>query len=123
MEEKASEAAYGIAVDSADNAYVTGFTYSTNFPTTNAIQNHLACTNSFDVNANAFVTEIASGGTNLIFSTYLGGTNFDEGQGIAVDGGRLCLCDRLYGLDQFSNLEHADESAKRSIAQRFDEQK
>lgn len=83
---EAPDAAYGIAIDSADNAYVTGFTYSTNFPTTNAIQNHLACTNSFDLNANAFVTEIAAGGTNLVFSTYLGGTNFDQGQGIAVDG-------------------------------------
>ncbi|MGH7975433.1 MAG: SBBP repeat-containing protein, partial [Limisphaerales bacterium] len=82
---EAPDAAYGIALDSSDNAYVTGFTYSTNFPTTNAIQDHLACTNSFDANANAFVTEIASGGTNLVFSTYLGGTNFDEGQGIAVD--------------------------------------
>jgi hypothetical protein len=83
---ESSEAAYGIAVDSSGNAYVTGFTYSTNFPTTNAIQNHLACTNTFYVNANAFVSEIASGGTNLVFSTYLGGTNFDHGQGIAVDG-------------------------------------
>jgi hypothetical protein len=83
---ESSEAAYGIAVDSSGDAYVTGFTYSTNFPTTNAIQNHLACTNSFDLNANAFVTEIAAGGTNLVFSTYLGGTNFDQGQGIAVDG-------------------------------------
>jgi hypothetical protein len=82
---EAPDAAYGIAVDTSGNAYVTGFTYSTNFPTTNAIQNHLACTNSFDVNANAFVSEIASGGGAFVFSTYLGGTNFDEGKGIAVD--------------------------------------
>jgi hypothetical protein len=82
----APDAANGIAVDSSGNAYVTGFTYSTNFPTTNAIQNHLACTNSEFYNANAFVTEIAAGGKNLVFSTYLGGTNFDQGQGIAVDG-------------------------------------
>jgi Immunoglobulin I-set domain/Beta-propeller repeat len=81
----AYDAAFGVAVDSAGNAYVTGYTSSTNFPTTNAIQNHLACTNSFDANANAFVTEIASGGSNLVFSTYFGGTNFDQGQGIAVD--------------------------------------
>jgi hypothetical protein len=82
---ESSDAAYGIAVDSAGNAYVTGFTYSTNFPTTNAIQNHLACTNSVYFNANAFVSEIASGGSNLVFSTYFGGTNFDQGQGITVD--------------------------------------
>jgi hypothetical protein len=81
-----ADAAYGIAVDAADNAYVTGFTYSTNFPTTtNAFQKHLACTNSIYFNANAFIAEIGSGGTNLVYSTYFGGTNFDEGRGIAVD--------------------------------------
>jgi len=79
------DSANGIAVDSAGNAYVTGFTYSPDFPTNNAIQNHLACTNSEFFNANAFVTEIASNGAALVFSTYLGGTNFDEGQSIAVD--------------------------------------
>ena len=80
-----ADAAYGIAVDSLDNAYVTGFTCSTNFPTTNAIQNHLACTNSSYYFANAFVTEIASHGVSLVFSTYFGGTNYDLGKGIAVD--------------------------------------
>jgi hypothetical protein len=77
----------GIAVDSSDDAYVTGYSYSTNFPTQNAIQNHLACKYSVYFNANAFVSEIASNGTALVFSTYLGGTNFDEGLGIALDGG------------------------------------
>ena len=78
-----------IAVDLSGNAYVTGFTYSTNFPTTtNAMQKHLQATNNspFSVyfNANAFVVEIAQNGTNLNYSSYLGGTNFDEGTGIAV---------------------------------------
>jgi hypothetical protein len=82
---EAPDAAYGIAVDSSGDAYVTGFTYSTNFPAANAVQNHLACINSFDVNANAFVSEITNGGGALVFSTYLGGTNFDTGKGIAVD--------------------------------------
>jgi hypothetical protein len=81
-----ADAAYGITVDAADNAYVTGFTYSTNFPTTtNAFQKHLACANSIYFNANAFIAKISPGGTNLAFSTYFGGTNYDEGRGIAVD--------------------------------------
>jgi hypothetical protein len=84
----------GIAVDSAGNAYVTGVTYSTNFPVINAIPypgrtnlffDHLACTNSIYFNANAFITKIGPGGTNLVYSSYFGGTNFDEGKGIAVD--------------------------------------
>jgi hypothetical protein len=87
-----SEAAYGIALDSSDNAYVTGFTFSTNFPTTTngpfstgAYQNHLACTNTFYLNCNAFVAEIAHNGTNLNYSSYFGGANYDVGKGIAVD--------------------------------------
>jgi hypothetical protein len=75
-----------IAVDSSNNVYVAGFTYSTNFPTTsNAFQKHLACPNSVYFNANAFITEIGNHGTNLIYSSYFGGTNFDVGEGIAVD--------------------------------------
>lgn len=81
-----ADGAYGIAVDLAGNAYVAGATFSTNFPTTtNALQKHLACPNSFYYNANAFVTEISAYGTNLIYSSYFGGTNFDEGMGITVD--------------------------------------
>jgi hypothetical protein len=93
---ESADAAFGIAVDLAGNAYVTGFTYSTNFPvkspvpyhlagTTNLYLNRLACTNTVYFNANAFVAKIAPGGTNLIYSTYFGGNNFDVGQGIAVD--------------------------------------
>lgn len=91
-----ADGVYGITVDSADNAYVTGFTCSTNFPTTNALPfqlagttntslNSLACPNSFYFNNNAFVAEIVSNGTSLVFSSYLGGTNFDWGNSIAVD--------------------------------------
>jgi len=80
-----ADSAYGIALDSSDNAYITGFTYSTNFPVQNALQNHLACKNSFYYNANAFVSEITNGGGALVFSTYLGGTNYEMGKSIAVD--------------------------------------
>ena len=82
---ESADAAYGVAVDLAGNAYVTGFTYSTNFPVTNALQSHLACTNTVYFNANAFVAKIGAGGSPLVYSTYLGGLNFDEGEGIAVD--------------------------------------
>ena len=54
--------ASGIAMDSSGNAYVTGRHLFDQFSaTTNAYQNHLACTNSVYFNANAFVTEIAAG--------------------------------------------------------------
>jgi hypothetical protein len=81
----AMDAGIDIAVDSSDNAYVTGYSYSADFPTTNAIQKHLACPYTVYYNCNAFVSEIASNGTALVFSTYLGGITFDQGQGIALD--------------------------------------
>ncbi len=73
-----------IAVDSAGNAYITGFTGSTNFPTENPLQpsNHgtyAGCP------CNAFVTKLASSGSALVYSTYLGGSVEDGGIGIAVD--------------------------------------
>ena len=85
-----SDAAYGLAIDAAGDAFVTGFTYSTNYPATAAaILGHLATTNSYDVNCNAFVSEIAAGGSVLNYSTYLGGTNFDVGHAIAYNNGKV----------------------------------
>src|SRR6266576_1218669 len=73
----------GIAIDSSGNAYVTGNTGSTNFPTTvGAFQMSLSGV------GDAFVAEInpsTSGQTSLTYSTYLGGNGSDEGFGIAVD--------------------------------------
>jgi hypothetical protein len=71
----------GIAVDAAGNAYVTGSTASSNFPTTaGAFQKTLA-----NSGGNAFVTKVNVGGTALVYSTFLGGTALDDGFGIAVD--------------------------------------
>ena len=87
---QSSESAFGITLDSADNAFVTGLTYSTNFPVTpNAYQPRPACSNTFYINANAFVSEVAAGGGHLNYSTYLGGTNYDVGRGIACNNGRV----------------------------------
>jgi hypothetical protein len=73
------DAASGIAVDSAGNAYVTGTTGSTNFPTVNPVQSANAGL------SNVFVAKINPTGSALVYSTYLGGSYFDNGYGIAVD--------------------------------------
>ena len=78
-----SEGAYGVALDSARNVYVTGFTFSSDFPTRNAMQTHLAdaCCDS-----DSFITKLNATGDQLIFSTYFGGASgTDVGRGIAVD--------------------------------------
>jgi len=81
-----ADAGYAIAVDANQNAYVAGYTATTNFPvSSNAIQKKLQCTNSIYFNHNAFVAEISAFGTNLNYSSYLGGMNFDTATGIAVD--------------------------------------
>jgi len=76
----------GIAVNAAGNAYITGFTYSsgtTGFPVTpGAYQT----SNGGNGHNDAFVTELGTGGNRLVYSTYLGGSAYDAGQAIALDG-------------------------------------
>ena len=66
----------GIAVDATGNAYVTGITLSTNFPTANPFQATLA--GSYD----AFVTKLNAAGNALVYSTYLGGSRMNVGSAL-----------------------------------------
>lgn len=75
-----SDTGTSIAVDSAGNAYVTGSTSSTNFPTINPLQS------AYDGDQDAFVVKLNPAGSELVYSTYLGGSDSDIGFGIAVDG-------------------------------------
>src|SRR2546426_1440159 len=65
----------GIAVDADGNAYVTGFTKSPDFPTTAGALQPTFGGGSVD----AFVTKLDPTGSSLVYSTYLGGTDQDEG--------------------------------------------
>ena len=69
----------GIAVDPEGNAYVTGSTRSADFPIVNPLQPGIA--GSFD----AFVTQLNPAGSALVYSTYLGGSDLEEANGIALD--------------------------------------
>jgi hypothetical protein len=75
------DAAYGVAVDSAGNAYVTGHTASpeTTFPV--SVGPGLTYEGSWD----AFVAKVMSDGTALAYCGYIGGSGQDEGSAIAVD--------------------------------------
>jgi hypothetical protein len=68
-----------IAVDSQGNAYVTGHTSSAEFPTVGPLQ---ASLNGVQ---NAFVSKLNASGSALIYSTYLGGSASDAGNGVAID--------------------------------------
>ena len=71
---------YGIAVDSNGSAYVTGYTSSANFP---IMASSYQIT--FGGGQDAFVSKLNPAGSALVYSTYLGGSSTDNGQGIAVD--------------------------------------
>jgi len=69
----------GVAVDSAGNAYVTGLTYSADFPLQSPMQARIGG------GADVFVTKLNAAGNALVYSTYLGGEADDFGLGLAVD--------------------------------------
>ncbi len=75
------DSGYGIAVDAAGNAYITGTTSSNPFPTTPGAFQTFYQAGAYD----AFVTKLNATGSALVYSTYLGGAGNDEGWGIAVD--------------------------------------
>ncbi len=68
-----------IAVDSNNNIYIAGTTSSTNFPLKNAAFGASAGL------ADIFVTKIDAAGANILYSTYVGGSGLDRGDGIAID--------------------------------------
>jgi hypothetical protein len=83
-----ADAASSIAIDTSDNAYVTGNTYSNDFPTSsNPFQkSNLAYAKQ---GGNAFITKLNSTGSSLIYSTFLGGT----GNSYAIGAGTFFVGD------------------------------
>jgi hypothetical protein len=77
-----------IAVDADGNAYVTGFTASTNFPTVNPLQSSHGGGDGFDVDA--LVLKLNPTGSALVYSTYLGGSS-EENCVFFVDGGSIAV--------------------------------
>lgn len=78
-----SEQGAAIAVDSTGQAYVTGFTQSTNFP---ARGGGLATPQSAAPLSDAYFARLNPTGTTFIYAAYLGGNSTDTGAGVAVDG-------------------------------------
>src|ERR1017187_2935608 len=77
-----TDVATGVAVDSANCAYITGYTNSLDFPTTSGAYRPNAGSGS---NQETFIAKLTADGTALIYSTYLGGNADDMPVGIAVD--------------------------------------
>ena len=80
---ESNDTGLGVAVDSAGDAYVTGFTSSAAFPLKSALQGTFA-----GGTLDAFVTELNPAGSALVYSTYLGGGGDDTGVAIALDNNK-----------------------------------
>ena len=103
---------FGIAVDVSGSAYVTGYTQSTNFPTTSGAKQ---TTNAG--NYDAFVAKLSADGSSLMYSTYLGGSNADYGQGIAVDSSGNAY---VTGYTQSTNFPTTSGATQTTYAGNYD---
>lgn len=77
-----SAGTHGLAVDTQGNAYVAGYTFSANFPTTPG-----SFQTSFGGVHDLFVSKLSMDGSQLLASTFVGGSAGDGNEGIVVDGG------------------------------------
>jgi hypothetical protein len=93
--------ANGITVDAFGNAYVIGITFSINFPTANPLKPVISGLND------AFVTKINREGTAILYSTYLGGAGFEDGEGIAIDRQNNVYVSGWTNSDDFPTLDAA----------------
>jgi hypothetical protein len=104
--------AFGVAIDANANAYLVGTTTSSNFPTAgNALQ---PTVNGSNTNGEAFVSRIdttLSGGPSLIYSTYLGGSNVDDGSAVALGPQNVVYATGTTASDDFPTTPGAFSSA------------
>ena len=109
------DGANGIAVDASGHAYVTGSTISTDFPATSGAFQKV--NDAVSGGTNAFIAEFNFSGSDLKYSTYLGGSIDDEASGIAMDAaGNVYIAGSAYSPDfpvtsgAFQKVNHAAAS-------------
>jgi len=99
--------AKGVAIDSANNVYLTGYTTGGNFPTKNAFQPESGGGDDAWV---AKFNPAESGEASLIYSTYLGGIGTDQGNDIAVDAADQVYITGITGSTNFPLLNAFDST-------------
>ena len=104
-----NETGAGIAVDGSGDSYVTGTTQSPDFPTTTGAFQR---TGSASSSADAFVSKLNPNGTALVYSTFVGGSNMESGNGIAVDTGGNAY---VTGTTKSSNFPTTSGAFDRSL--------
>ena len=109
-----NEGAYGIAVNSGGSALVTGYTYSTDFPTTAG-----ALQRASGGGRDAFVTKLSADGSSSEYSTYLGGSGDDAGYAIALDAGGSAHVAGVTTSSDFPATPGAFQTSLRGYADAF----
>jgi hypothetical protein len=109
----ANDQGLGIAVDSSGAAYLTGLTQSADFPLVNPLVNPNSTPvadspiETLSGGQDAFVAKLSADGSALLFSAYLGGSAYDQGNGIATDlgnNGNIYVAGMTYSPDLVANL-------------------
>ncbi len=104
------DAAFDLDIAPNGDIVVTGYTFSTNFPTTIGVYQ-----TSDAGNADVFVSRFDATGTNLIFSTYLGGGDFEDGQAVDVaDDGTIFVAGKTRSSDFPTSVNAYDVAANGS---------
>lgn len=112
-----SDVGQGIAIDANGDAYVTGYTASSNFPTTSG-----ALQKALNGLQNAFVAKLNASGSALSYSTFLGGNDYDFGFGIAVDkSGDAYVTGTTWGIstNTFPTTSNAYQTAYAGLGDAF----
>jgi hypothetical protein len=109
----ATDVGQSIQVDSSGDAYVAGYTFSTNFPLVGPFQKVIGG------GSDAFVAEINPAGSALTFSTYLGGSGNDYAYGLALDGSKNIYLTGSTGSTNFPIVSGAFQPALKGSSNAF----
>jgi len=105
---RSHDGALSLAADGEGNAYLTGYTASTNFPTVGPLRTNLnggILTTPSVQNTDAFVTKLSPDGSNLVYSAFLGGSAGEQAYGIAVSDAGVAF---VTGFSQSTNFPTAN---------------
>jgi hypothetical protein len=103
-----NEEGHGIAVDASGSAYVTGWTESSDFPTTPG-----AFRTTYPGNRDGFLTKLNSSGTSAVYSTYFGGNATTTATAVTVESGGYAY---VVGQTLAENLSHSPGAGSRGMS-------